>query len=101
MKEAMMDIEWRTVQFFLDDDGVAEVAIDHDSHTKARCTCLTFTRTARCAHVKYVKAAQKENDGHYQIEIPMDVSDEEAILAMTNHDTFREFVLKHGKVLTL
>ena len=101
MKEAMMDIDWRTVQFFLDDDGVAEVSIDHDTHTKAKCSCLTFQRSARCGHVKYVKSAQKENEGHYQIEIPMDISDEEAILAMTNGETFREFVLKYGKVLIL
>jgi hypothetical protein len=97
----IMDISWRTVQFFLDDEGVAEVEVDQDSGAKVRCDCLQFGRMARCKHSKYVKEAMAENEGHYALEIPVHVDDEEALVAMVDATAFRTFVMKYGKVVVL
>ncbi len=96
-----MDISWRTVQFFLDNEGVAEVEVDQESGAKVRCDCLQFSRAARCKHSKYVKEAMAGNEGHYALEIPVGVEDEEAIVAMTDAKAFRDFVMKYGKVVVL
>lgn len=96
-----MDIEWRTVQLFLDSEGVSEVQIDHENHSKLRCDCLSFNNSARCKHVKHVREEMKKNQGHYSIEVNEDVPDEEAVLAMLNAETFRQFVIHHAKVKVL
>lgn len=96
-----MDIEWRTVQLFLSNEGVSEVEIDHENHVKLRCNCVEFNKVARCKHVRYVKEAMKQNDGHYAIEIPEAIDDAEALVAMLNAETFRNFVVKYGKVKVL
>jgi hypothetical protein len=96
-----MDISWRTVQFFLDDEGVSEVEVDQENNSKVRCDCLQFNRAARCKHSKYVKEKIAENDGHYALEVPVDVDDEEALVAMVDATAFRTFVMKYGKVVVL
>lgn len=96
-----MDIEWRTVQMFLDVDGVFEVEIDQDTHKKVRCSCTHFSRAARCKHTRYVKEAMENNDGHYAIQIPVDIDDEEAWTAMSSSEAFRDFIIKYGKVVVL
>lgn len=95
-----MDIDWRTVQLFLDEStmGVFEVEIDAENHKKARCSCPSFSRQATCKHVRFVKSAMKDSDGHYSIQIPVEISDEEALLAMSNAEAFRDFIIKYGKV---
>lgn len=98
MKDLSMDIEWRTVQLFLGSEGISEVQIDHENHVKLRCSCAEFNKIARCKHTRHVRAAMKENEGHYSIEIPEMIEDAEAIVAMLNADTFRDFVIKYGKV---
>jgi hypothetical protein len=97
MKEVSMEIDWRTVQFFISlEDGVSEVSIDALNPRKVRCSCRNFSRTARCKHTKFVKDKMDENDGHFSVHIPSDVSDEEGIAAIMKPDTFREFILKYG-----
>ena len=96
-----MDIEWRTVQLFLDPEGVVEVQIDHENHSKLRCNCDAFNTYARCKHVKYVRDEMRKNDGHYSIEVNEDVPDEEAITAMLSAESFRNFVVRHAKIKVL
>lgn len=96
-----MDISWRTVQFFLDDEGVSEVEVDQENGAKVRCDCLQFSRAARCKHAKYVKDAMVGNEGHYTLEVPVNVDDEEAFMAMVDATKFRNFVMKYGKVVVL
>lgn len=98
MKEVEMEIDWRTVQLFLDENGVAEVEVDVENNKKVRCTCKTFSSSARCKHVKYVRNLMEQNDGHYSVQIDVNVPDEEAIKAMSTREGFREFVLKYAKV---
>jgi hypothetical protein len=98
MKGLQMDINWRTVQVFLETAGVFEVEVDQTNNKKARCTCPAFGNSARCKHVKFVKQQMEQNDGHYSVSIPVDIPDEEAIKAMATAEDFREFILKYGKV---
>lgn len=96
-----MDIVWRTVQLFLEEDGIAEVSLNSTNHSQVKCDCVAFQRSARCKHSKYVKVASAANDGPYAIEIPVDIDEEEAILAISNPEGWRNFVLKYGKVLVI
>jgi hypothetical protein len=93
-----MDIQWRTVQIFLDADGVAEVELDSENSSKMRCTCLTFSNAARCKHTKYIRKQLSDNDGHYSILIPEEVDDELALEAMEDPAAFRDFIIRYGKV---
>jgi hypothetical protein len=101
MKGSQMDIDWRTVQLFLSDEGVAEVEIDSENSSKVRCNCKEFMRNARCKHQKRVKAHIQANHGHYTVMVPEDVPEETAIKAMADSKAMREFILKHAKIEVL
>lgn len=98
-----MAIDWRTVQLFLDENtfGVFEVQLDADNNRKIRCDCPSFGNSARCKHTRFVKAKLESNDGHYAIQIPEEISDEEALHAMSDASLFRKFIIKYGKVEVL
>jgi non-canonical (house-cleaning) NTP pyrophosphatase len=99
MEEVTMDISWHTVQLFLDPDGVCEVEVASENKNKVRCTCQAFARIARCKHVNYVKHKMATNDGHYSIQIPVNVDETIAVKEMNKGpEAFREFVIKYGKV---
>jgi hypothetical protein len=98
VKEVSMDIQWRTVQLFLESFGVVEVEVDQDNHSKIRCTCPVFNKQAKCKHVRHVKDVMNDNNGHYSIQIPVDVDETLAITAMKTAEGFRDFVIKYGKV---
>ena len=98
MREVSMEIDWRMVQVFLGEEGVSEVEIDSENHKKVRCTCAAFKTSARCKHSKYVRNLMDQNDGHYSIQIPVHVPDDIAMEAMSSSASFREFILKYGKV---
>lgn len=93
-----MDIEWRTVQLFLDNDGVAEVEIDAENNKKVRCSCKGFMASGRCKHAKFVRHRMGTNNGLYSIEIPEEVPDEVALAAMGDASQFRDFILKYARV---
>lgn len=98
MREVDMDIDWRLVQLFLGEDGIAEVEIDAENSKRVRCTCQTFQNSARCKHARHVRKHMDENDGHYSIQIPLEIPDEEAAEAMSTAEGFRQFILKYGKI---
>jgi hypothetical protein len=93
-----MTNDWRTVQLFLDVDGVAEVEVDSKNPKLTRCTCPSHNSVRGCAHTKYVKKNMQENDGHYTVSIPVEVDDEDAIAATSSAEAFRNFIIKYGKV---
>ena len=93
-----MEIDWRTVQLFLDDSGISEVEIDAEDSTNVKCSCKAFFRSSRCKHTKYVRNEIENNDGNYAIKVPVDIDDDEAMEAMSSSETFREFIIKYGKV---
>ena len=98
-----MDIEWRTVQFFLDEEEfiIAEVAVDAMNSEKTRCSCSRFQRTARCKHTKFVKDKMADSGGVFNLRIPAGVDDEAAMDALHDTELFRELVLKYGKIETI
>ena len=93
-----MEIDWRTVQLFLDESGVSEVEIDAEDATNVKCSCKSFYKSSRCIHTKYVRNEIENNDGNYAIKVPVDIDDDEALEAMSSSETFREFIIKYGKV---
>ncbi|CAB4128698.1 hypothetical protein UFOVP111_62 [uncultured Caudovirales phage] len=93
-----MDIQWRTIQLFLEEYGVVEVELDQDNNQKVRCTCPSFSKAARCKHTRYVKDSMDKNEGHYAIQIKADVDEDDAVQAMKNANSFRDFVVKYAKV---
>lgn len=101
MKGSRMDIDWRTVQLFLSEDGVAEVEIDSENSRKVRCSCPQFQKTARCKHQKFVKASIAENDGHYTVVVPEELPEEVAVTAMTDRESMREFILRYARIEVL
>lgn len=101
MKESTMIHDWRTVQLFLNEQGVAEVEVDSLNAKNVKCTCPTDKAVSRCAHVKYVKKNMQENDGHYTVSIPVEIEEEEALEAVASSAAFREFIIKYGKVEVL
>jgi hypothetical protein len=101
MKEVSMDINWRTIQFFISEEGPFEVEMDYDNNRKLRCNCPDFQKVAKCKHQKFVKNLIEENGGYYSIQIPVEIDEDEALLAFSSSENFREFILKYGKVEVL
>jgi len=91
--------DWRTIQLFLDKNGVSEVELDVDDSAALRCSCKDFKRS--CKHVKYVKQVIESKGGNYSITVGADIEDEEAIGAIADQEVWREFVIRHGKVIAL
>jgi metal-sulfur cluster biosynthetic enzyme len=98
MRGLNMEIDWRTVQLFLDDSGVSEVEIDAEDSSTMKCSCKVFFKSSKCKHTKYVKSEIENNDGNYAIKVPVDIDDDEAWEAMSSSETFRKFIIKYGKV---
>jgi hypothetical protein len=99
MRNTEMNVDWRTVQFFLDDDhGVAEVSIDSENHNRVMCSCPSFTKSNKCKHSKEVHIRVSENDGHYKIQIPDSIDDSIVIEALQDNTSFRYFLIQYGKI---
>lgn len=99
MKETNMLNKWRTIQFFLGNDGVSEVKVDIMDPTNVRCSCTSTSRT--CKHIKYVHKVMDENEGNYTIEIPAEIDDETADEIVADVNAFRQFILKYGDVVVI
>lgn len=98
MKEAQMVNDWRTVQLFLEENGVFEVQVDSINKSLVRCTCRGTKPQAKCAHAKFVRDNMLQNDGHYAVHIPVEIDEEVAFEAMESAESFRNFIIKYGKV---
>ena len=96
-----METEWRTIQLFLEEYGVVETEMDYHNRKKVRCNCKDFSSVAKCKHVKFVRAELEKNNGAYSIKVPDDVDDDEAYDALEDPESFREFIIKYGKVLVI
>lgn len=101
MKATKMLSDWRTVQLFLDNNGVFEVQVDSLSKFLVRCSCRGEKPQAKCAHAKFVRENMMANDGHYTVHIPAEVDEDIAAEAMADAEAFRNFIIKYGKVEVL
>jgi len=94
-----MEIEWRTIQLFINEEGVVdEVSLDTDNTDKMRCTCQQFKRAARCKHTKFMREKIEQTDGVISLFIPNHMSDAEANEALGDVHAFRDLILKYGKI---
>lgn len=103
MKGPQMSSEWRTVQLFLDEElfQVCEVLISSSNPRKISCTCKPYQTSSRCKHVKFVRTSMDGNDGQYKIEVSATVTSEDSVVAIDTAEEWRDFVVKHGKVIVL
>lgn len=97
-EELTMAVEWRTVQFFIGQEGVSEVELDANDSSKVRCSCSKYALSSRCKHTKFVKDRISKASGEYEVSIPEDVPDEETFEAITSHETWRAYVLRYGEI---
>ena len=96
-----MDFEWRTVQFFIGDEGVSEVELDTDDSRIIRCSCKSFKASKKCKHANYVSSVVESSNGNYPVQVPEYVPDELAFEALEDAEEFRNFVIKYGKIEVL
>lgn len=91
----------RLVQVFLSQSqspgpSIFEVSTDDDG--KLLCTCPGYKGRNTCKHTKFVQARIDSNHGSYPLEISNRATEEEADLAKTSNERFREFIIKYGKI---
>lgn len=96
-----MDIEWRTLQLFLGDEGISEVSVDASDIRKVRCNCKMFLKIARCKHANFVRTKLDTNKGAYDFKVPEDVDEDELSFASQDVEGFRNFIIKYGKIEVL
>lgn len=94
-----MEIEWRTIQFFINQEGItSEVYIDNANPAKIKCTCITFSKIARCKHVKFIRDKMEENEGVLNVVFPAEADDDEIEHSKEDLELFRKLILKYGKI---
>lgn len=94
--------DWRVVQLFLSAQktGVYEVAVDA-TNTLVKCTCPAYESRSNCKHKRFVMQRMEENGGHYNVQVPDSVPDDVITKAVETNESFREFIIKYGKIEVL
>lgn len=69
-----------------------------DEYQDLSCTCPNFRSKGSCKHVRFVNARIKSNGGEYPLEISPDATTEDIENARKSSESFREFVIKFGKI---
>jgi len=95
-----MNENWRTVQIFLEPTNfnIYEVEINQESSDNVRCNCRTFSSSKSCKHTRFVKDSMKKNGGHYAVQVPREIPDEEVTAAMEDAASFRKFIINYSKI---
>ena len=92
----------RLIQVFLSSkagpSGPSIFEVSGDDSFNFVCTCPGYAVRKTCRHITFVKARLEANNGKYPLEIPPTVSQDDIKKAMSSSETFREFLLKHGKI---
>jgi hypothetical protein len=102
MKGLDMSTDWRTVQLFLDIDGVVEVEADVADYENMRCTCNLFRKTSKkCRHTTFIKKSIEKNGGSYSIKLPDDLPDEIVDAAMESKEAFRDLLVRYAPIEVL
>lgn len=94
--------DWRTVQLFLSprQPAIYEVQINLDEEG-IRCTCPTYKGKKTCRHSKFVHARMESNEGHYPLMVREEAEGEDISEVMATSESFRQFVVKYGKIEVL
>lgn len=76
--------------------NISEVYLEKSG--ELTCTCPGFKGRATCKHVRLVRERMEDNGGAYPMEVSLRATQEEADAASSSNESFREFVVKFGKV---
>lgn len=101
MKESPVSNEFRIVQVFLPQNNKKSPEIHEVSSNERdlRCTCSTFASRRTCMHIDFVQARIDANGGRtYPIEISTRATKEDAEKAAESVESFRDFIIKFGRV---
>lgn len=91
----------RLVQVFLSEaktPGPNIYEVSTDEVGALYCTCPGYKGRITCKHTKFVQARIDSNNGSYPLEISNRATEEEAQVAKTSNEKFREFIIKYGKI---
>ena len=94
------NVEWRTIQFFISENGVCEVLVNTDHPESMRCTCRRFKLVGKlfsCKHVKFMYQELVVKQGSVRIEIPEDLDDATIDEMLDDPKLFRDHLLHYGK----
>jgi hypothetical protein len=93
--------ESRVVQFFLTPGNTPSLGIfevSSDATESLKCSCPGFSGRKSCKHTRFVQARIDGNNGVYPMEISTRATQADADKARESNESFREFVLKYGKI---
>ncbi len=93
----MAKADWRTVQMFLSSRGIFEVEIDLESDN-VKCTCPGFQARNVCKHSRLVVSKARTNGGIYPLQVSSKATVSETNRANMSSESFRDFVIKYGKI---
>ena len=91
-------VEWKTIKFFLSNDGVDEVQASTEKDM--RCSCNGFNARKHCKHIEWCNNTLKD-DGTFPVEISKYAPKDEIELAKTSHEAFRNLLIRWGKIEVL
>lgn len=97
MKAANVNDVWQVSQIFLSDTGVHEVSINLKT-SKVRCNCAGYIARSSCKHTRIVNHRMERNGGIYPIEVSSKASRADTSLASKDPLTFRNFLVKYGRI---
>ena len=88
----------RLIQVFLSPaaaPNIFEVCTGDDGLS---CTCPSYRARETCKHTRFVQARIDNNGGTYPLEISNRATTEDAGKAQQDAESFREFIIKFGKI---
>lgn len=77
---------------------VSEVTFNHEHGLQ--CSCNSYHKDKMCKHIIFVKS-RLDDHGEYPPIFNMSLTDEEKEIVESSNETFRTYVLEHGKIEVL
>ena len=99
---AMGESDKRLLQIFIshqsNNPGPGIFEVNTSSNQELSCTCPGFAAKSNCKHVALVESRIEAGNGKYPFNFSTKVTTSEIASAMMSEQTFRDFVIKYGKV---
>lgn len=87
----------RTIQFFISFNGVHEVTLSNLSNDKKMyCTCDGFRNCKHCKHIAWCQSQFTKDN--FPIQIDKSAPSKAIKRAKESDESFREFLIKYGKI---
>jgi len=92
----------RLLQIFLsyqsDYPGPSIFEVSSDQNKNLLCSCPGFKVKKTCKHVALIESRISKNNGVYQFEFSERITNDELRRAMKDEKSFRELVIRFGKI---